>query len=289
MSVWALFIALVSSSALADAALPKAECPLHIVVAAAKDVEAQFRDGAQIIPYTVIPVTPASLLAAHWTGYLPDRGGIWFLPMERGIVPLKGQKLSANLRANLRDLFIKHPNMRVTFNHSPSRVLDECASMIRESDVWLVPEVVHGYEQLARLGIVFSAELWDGDHLVAGNIGLVSGAHVQGATKFRDMKHPLSDGGGRLLDEAERVYLAGRGIETLDVEVPNVVGKPMKPGVQSQPIIYFLQWRDTQTTPLLPVFEGSKPGEALPAVDYDFRAIFHQMRKTQNYDYPWPK
>ncbi len=250
-------------------------------------LEKLFAEAPATFSYQELPVSAATLFAAHRTGFLPDRGNLWSLPTTRGIVSLRGNQILRGSRQTISQLLRQYPNLKIFFNRASDNVIDGCAQMERDSSPWLTPEVVQGYKQLAKKGSVFSVELWDGERLIAGNFGIYSNGHVQGISRFRDLSHPASNGGGTLVTEAERVYLAMRGLEFQDVEVDSVNGKA-KIGVESMPRDLFAAWLKQQNSTSFSLFEGAQTNQPAPMFEFDFRSLFQEMVAARSYGYPVP-
>jgi Leu/Phe-tRNA-protein transferase len=239
------------------------------------------------ISFVSVPVSAASLYGAHRTGYLPERGDIWEVPQPRGIIELPGRKISTGPRREIAQLLEQNPGITVTLNSDPTRIVLECARMPRKSESWMTPEVIAGYQTLANLGLVFSVEVWDAkQNLIAGNFGVVSNGHVQGVSKFRDLKHPLAEMGvGHLASEAEYYYFWKQGITVFDVEVAKIKGGSLKRGVGELSDLDFVALLSQQNALSISTFPGAVRGLPLPKVNSDFIARFRQMHADRQYNF----
>src|SRR5947208_2281469 len=66
-----------------------------------KQIELKMDSVRQKIPYQEISVSAASLLAAHRTGYLPERDLTWEIPSVRGVTFLENKKISNTSRRHI--------------------------------------------------------------------------------------------------------------------------------------------------------------------------------------------
>lgn len=231
----------------------------------------EFARHAGPISFSDVAISAASLLAAHRTGYLPERGGVWEHPPQRGVSPLNALSIPKSLRRRMRQMLRDFPQMRITLNGAVETVIQRCADTPRISEPWMTAEIIAGYQELARHGIATSLELWDGERLVAGAFSLVTGAHIQGISKFRDTSHPLADGAGNVLDWAEKFYFAARGIELIDVEVAAIKGTDReKQDVTPMDMPTFLNWQRASAQRDVDLFPGAVPSRPLPIVESAF-------------------
>lgn len=254
------------------------------LIALSEQIAVQFDGTSLKIPFADVPVEPASLFAAHRTGYLPERNAVWDLPEYRGIISLEHECISESSR-RLIARAIKN-GLRITWNSATEHVVDGCASMTRAGDnsEWMTSEVVSGYKELYRFGFVYSVELWSSDGiLLAGDLGIISNGHVQGVSRFRNITHVLSDGGGHVINSAMKYYFWSRGLKVFDDEVPRVAGGIAKHGVQSESRADFAQrLKAANLTP--PIYlNGAQDGQPLPSFESDFFQQFLKMRETGNY------
>ena len=123
-----------------------------------------------------------TLLTAYSLGLFPmpvtlDREELgWFSPVERGVLPLAGLKVSRSLRRAARDVDIR---VDTAFDE----VVSQCGSPDRP-DGWITPEFVRGYTRLHHLGWAHSVEAWRDGRLVGGLYGVSIGGLFAGESMF---------------------------------------------------------------------------------------------------------
>lgn len=184
---------------------------------------------------------PLLILEAYRSGLFPmpvdeyDCIG-WFSPLDRGVLPLDGLKVSRSLRKTAK-------RYRLTMNRAFADVMRGCADPRRDGG-WIDEQIFANYNVLHQHGYAHSVEAWDADgHLVGGLYGVAAGGLFAGESMFHDplrgrdasktaliglvnfltggemdgVLNPDTDGGGRLLDVQWRTdHLASLGV----VEIP---------------------------------------------------------------------
>ena len=124
-----------------------------------------------------------TLLTAYSLGLFPmpvtldgdDQLG-WFSPVERGVLPLDGMRVSRSLRRSARDFEIR---VDTAFDE----VVAECGSPERP-DGWITPDFVQAYGRLHRLGWAHSVEAWRDGRLAGGLYGISIGGLFAGESMF---------------------------------------------------------------------------------------------------------
>lgn len=159
---------------------------------------------------------------------MPIGGGVmgWFSPLQRGILPLDGVRVTRSLRKSAK-------RFTVTVDQAFDEVLARCGDPARP-DGWIDEQIVGAYTGLQRRGIVHSVEAWDAaGRLCGGLYGVSIGGLFAGESMFHDPEHGrdaskvallglvdlLTNDGvpGRLLDVQWRTdHLASLGV----IEVP---------------------------------------------------------------------
>lgn len=123
-----------------------------------------------------------TLVTAYSLGLFPmpvtlDREELgWFSPVERGVLPLGGLKVSRSLRRAARDFEIR---VDTAFDE----VMAQCGSPDRP-DGWITPEFVRGYTRLHHLGWAHSVEAWRDGRLAGGLYGVSIGGLFAGESMF---------------------------------------------------------------------------------------------------------
>ena len=125
---------------------------------------------------------PGTLLAAYRAGLFPmPDGGVrppmcWFSPVQRGVVPLDGLRVSRSLRRAVRAYEIR---VDTAFED----VVAACADP-RRPQGWITQEIAEAYVELHRLGWAHSVEAWRDGRLVGGLYGVGIGGLFAGESMF---------------------------------------------------------------------------------------------------------
>jgi len=126
---------------------------------------------------------PGTLVTAYAHGLFPmpvsldneDHLG-WFSPVERGVLPLDGMRVSRSLRRSARDF-------EVRVDTAFEEVMAHCGSRDRP-DGWITPEFSRAYGRLHRLGWAHSVEVWRDGRLAGGLYGVSIGGLFAGESMF---------------------------------------------------------------------------------------------------------
>ena len=100
----------------------------------------------------------------------------WFSPVERGVLPLDGMRVSRSLRRSARDFEIR---VDTAFDE----VVVACGSPDRP-DGWITPQFIRAYGRLHRLGWAHSVEAWRDGRLAGGLYGVCIGGLFAGESMF---------------------------------------------------------------------------------------------------------
>ncbi|MGA8211238.1 MAG: leucyl/phenylalanyl-tRNA--protein transferase [Nocardioidaceae bacterium] len=129
---------------------------------------------------------PGTLLSAYRAGLFPMPGDVedlgsrgsmmWWSPVERGILPLDGLRVSRSLRQSTRRL-------RTTVDTAFAEVVEACADPTREG-AWIDRRISAAYLRLHRLGWAHSVESWQDGELVGGLYGVAIGGLFAGESMF---------------------------------------------------------------------------------------------------------
>lgn len=129
-----------------------------------------------------LALTPEILLQAYRQGVFPmaESAGedtlYWFDPLQRGILPLDGFRLSRSLRRRI----LAAP-FRLSLNEDFAGVLAGCAD---RPSTWINAEIAAQFNLLHAQGHAHSIEVWDGAELVGGVYGLALGGVFCGESMF---------------------------------------------------------------------------------------------------------
>ena len=145
--------------------LPQSEWPDDEVVAIGADLE------------------PDTILYAYAHGMFPmyvdkkSRMLGWWSPLERGVIPLDGFRITRSLRSSAQ-------NFVCTVNVAFVRVMQECATA-RTDGNWINQEFIDAYTTLHQLGHAHSVEVWNKKgELVGGLYGLRINNFFAGESMF---------------------------------------------------------------------------------------------------------
>jgi leucyl/phenylalanyl-tRNA--protein transferase len=100
----------------------------------------------------------------------------WVSPHPRAVVVTAAVHAPRSLRQLLR-----RTRWETTLDRDFERVIAGCA---RRDSTWITPRMIEGYTALHREGGAHSVEVWDGDRLVGGVYGVLSGRVFSGESMF---------------------------------------------------------------------------------------------------------
>jgi leucyl/phenylalanyl-tRNA--protein transferase len=125
------------------------------------------------------------------------------------------------LRRRVRRSLARDPGWRPATDGAFEAVLRGCAAPRREdTGVWLTPRMQELYRRLHAAGAAHSFELWDGEHLVAGVLGVVLGR----AAMLESMFHAVPDAGNvNLVRTLERLAAAGVVLCDIQLSTPHTL------------------------------------------------------------------
>ncbi len=127
-------------------------------------------------------LAPGTLLAAYRQGLFPMPGGgrrrplMWWSPVQRGVLPLDGLRVSRSLRQATR-------RMEVRVDTAFAEVISACADPARDGS-WIDDPVREAYARLHDLGWAHSVEAWQDGELVGGLYGVAVGGLFAGESMF---------------------------------------------------------------------------------------------------------
>ena len=120
-----------------------------------------------------------TVLAAYRQGLFPmevDGQLGWWSPMERGVLPLDGLRVSRSLRRSVG-------RFEIRVDTAFEDVIDACADPRREHG-WITPAFRAAYVDLHRLGWAHSVEAWRDGVLAGGLYGVAIGGLFAGESMF---------------------------------------------------------------------------------------------------------
>ena len=158
--------------------------------------------GADLEPGTLVTAYALGLFPMPVTLDAEEHLG-WFSPVERGVLPLDGMRVTRSLRRSARDFEIR---VDTAFDE----VVAACGTPDRP-DGWITPDFIQAYGRMHRLGWAHSVEAWRDGRLAGGLYGVSVGGLFAGESMFhreRDaskvalvaLVETLRAGGSTLLD-----------------------------------------------------------------------------------------
>jgi leucyl/phenylalanyl-tRNA---protein transferase len=120
----------------------------------------------------------------------------------------------ARTRRAVRRSLAADPGWRPATDRAFAKVLAGCAAPRADDGVWLTPRLARLYERLHAVGVAHSFELWEGDRLAAGILGVALGRAVLLETMFHAVPHA---GNVNLVRTLERLREAG--VTLCDVQI----------------------------------------------------------------------
>jgi leucyl/phenylalanyl-tRNA---protein transferase len=129
---------------------------------------------------------PGTLLAAYRRGLFPMPGSpddgamLWWSPVERGVLPLDGLRVSRSLRQAVR-------RMEIRVDTAFDEVVDACADPRRDG-AWIDSRILEAYTRLHDLGWAHSVEAWQDGALVGGLYGIAVGGLFAGESMFHRVR-----------------------------------------------------------------------------------------------------
>ncbi len=99
----------------------------------------------------------------------PETGQIhWFNPDPRAVIPIGQFHVSKSMNK-----FLKTHPYQLSLDSDFTGVMQGCAA---RKDTWITPEFHQAYNEMHRLGMAHSSEVWEGEELVGGVYGVSIGA-----------------------------------------------------------------------------------------------------------------
>jgi leucyl/phenylalanyl-tRNA--protein transferase len=137
--------------------------------------------GADLEPGTLVTAYGLGLFPMPVTLDAEEHLG-WFSPVDRGVLPLDGLRVSRSLRRSVRDFEIR-------IDSAFDEVMAACGSPDRP-DGWITPQFRQAYGRLHRLGWAHSVEAWRDGRLAGGLYGVAVGGLFAGESMFHRERDP---------------------------------------------------------------------------------------------------
>jgi len=180
-----------------------------------------FGDPAEWPPHDVVglstELTMPMVIEGYLAGVFPMPVEIdgrheiaWFSPVDRGILPLDGLRVTRSLRKTMK-------RYTVSVDRAFDEVMARCADPSRPG-AWIDDEITAVYGALHRRGLAHSVECWDAaGRLVGGLYGVSLGGLFAGESMFHDAEHGRDASKAALVHLVSRLTAAG-GERLLDVQ-----------------------------------------------------------------------
>jgi leucyl/phenylalanyl-tRNA--protein transferase len=135
----------------------------------------------------------------------------WWSPLDRGVLPLDGLRVTRSLRKRLG-------RYEIRVDTDFAQVLARCADPKRPGS-WIDARIRAIYTQLHQQGIVHSVEAWNADGVLVGGLyGVGLGGLFAGESMFHDPVLGRDASKAALVGLVERLRAAGGADRLLDVQ-----------------------------------------------------------------------
>ncbi len=130
-------------------------------------------------------LSPERILLAYSNGIFPwfSQGDpiLWWCTHPRYILSPKNLHISSSLKKEIKKKIFKF-----SFDRSFKEVILNCAETRLEKgeETWVIPEMIHSYTRLHKLGYCHSAETWLDGELAGGVYGICIGGLFYGESMF---------------------------------------------------------------------------------------------------------
>ena len=144
---------------------------------------------------------------------MPLRPGLmgWWSPLDRGILPLDGLRITRSLRKMIN-------RYEIRIDTAFDQVLERCADPDRPGS-WIDGDIQTVYRELHRSGVVHSVETWTHDGQLAGGLyGVSIGGLFAGESMFHDAEIGRDASKVALVALVELLRQAGGEHRLLDVQ-----------------------------------------------------------------------
>jgi leucyl/phenylalanyl-tRNA---protein transferase len=154
------------------------------------------------------------IVARYARGLFPMEDG-WYAADPRAVLDLSAGAI-ADVRRRLRRSLKEGEAWTLRLDRSFDAVVSACARpRSLEDGVWLKPWIADQYALLRDAGLAHTFEIWSGDRLAAGMIGVTIGR----AAFLESMFHTVPHAGNVLLVRTLET-LAASGCELCDIQTP---------------------------------------------------------------------
>ena len=136
----------------------------------------------------------------------------WFSPEVRSITATDQVKISKSMRP-----YINGRKWRFTVNTAFEQVLEKCSAVERpgQAGTWITEKFREHFIALHEDGKGFSFEVWDGQELVGGTFGVITGAIFVGESMFHTQANA-----SKYAYIGMCQYLEAQGVVAVDNQLP---------------------------------------------------------------------
>ena len=146
-----------------------------------------------------------------------DRPLPFYMADPRTILDIDPDGL-ARIRRKVRRSVARDPGWEPAVDRDFEAVLEGCAASRPDQGVWLTPRLASLYERMHATGFAHSWELWDGEELVAGVLGIGMRRAAMLESMFHTQPHAGNVG---LLRTVERLVADGYELCDLQLATPH--------------------------------------------------------------------
>lgn len=155
------------------------------------------------------------LALAYASGIFPwfdaDAPILWWSPDPRAVIELDGLHVSRRLGRRWRQ-----GRFTVSIDRAFGSVIRACSRPKQPLERWITPAMVMAYEELHRIGMAHSIEIWNGTQLTGGLYGVALGGLFAAESMFHRQRDASKLALVALVDR-----MTERGFTLLDVQLLN--------------------------------------------------------------------
>ena len=136
----------------------------------------------------------------------------WFSPEVRSVTPTSGVKISKSMRP-----YLNKKKWRFSVNTVFEKVIENCSEIPRpgQGGTWITDKFQQNFIYMHQLGMAHSFEVWDGDELIGGTFGVMTGGVFVGESMF----HTRSNA-SKFAYIGMCQHLNNNGVEFVDNQLP---------------------------------------------------------------------
>ena len=136
----------------------------------------------------------------------------WFSPPVRSVTPTNQVKIAKSMRP-----LIRKKKWRFSVNTNFEQVIEKCREVPRvgQGGTWISEKFMENFIRMHQLGIAHSFEVWDGDELIGGTFGVMTGNVFVGESMFHTRPNA-----SKFAYIGMCQYLNNYGVEYVDNQLP---------------------------------------------------------------------